>query len=112
MRIADDFSYIRKRMDEIAQDRGAAQFFLPEGIIIQFEDALKRQTECDMCFTIDSLRCRLIVSHLKKPRPEFLEYLLQCYPSAKIQNGTSVVFSPEDMKRLMARVRALQLVIH
>jgi len=110
MRIADDFSYIRQRMDEIAQDRGASQFFLPKGIVIQFEDALKRQTECDVCFTIDSLRYRLVISHLKKPRPDFLEHLLQYYPSAKM-DGSSVLFSPEDMKRLMARVRALQLVI-
>jgi len=105
-RIADEYSFIAKRMAEIAQDRAPAQFFIPEGIVIQMDDALRKLPECDVAFVVDVMRCRLMITQLRRHRPDFIEFFLRCFPSAKVINN-AITLSSEDMKLLVQRMRFL-----
>ena len=97
-RIADDFPFIAKRLAELEQNRNA-RFFLPDGIIIMVGEG-KRRLDCDICFSVDLVRSRLMVTYINKNRPDFITYLTRFFPSVRVATN-AILMSADDMQLLL-----------
>lgn len=113
--IVDEYIPIAQRMAEIAQERLAASFVLPDRIVILssriITAASRPPPECDLCLVLHDTVARLTVFAMNSQQlpavNEFLKYLIQCFPSTTVSNGHEIQMSPEDCARLVARLQVL-----
>ena len=111
--IVNDYIPIAQRLAQIEQDRLAASFVLPHGIVILPASSITvatRPPQCDLCLALHDTVGRLTVFTIDDARPhtvrDFLGYLTRCFPSARLARG-EIQLSLEDSRKLAARLQVL-----
>lgn len=111
--IANDYGAIARRAYQLAQDRKAAAFVLPERVTILSPSVVHPHMQfpdCDLCLVFHStlarfttlLRSNSEVEITRLRMLDFADYLRPCFPSAHVVSRYEIQLARDDADRFTA----------